>query len=96
MNLRRAICITFSIVLLFTFGFPKVSFAQPNNTLVHYDAGIVGVASSYNIDDGYRVVLVATGNGEVREIFYKASPLTMPDSKGESVISHFDGIIGLA
>lgn len=99
MSLKGTVSMTLNVIgaLLLTLGFAGTSLAQQpaNNVLGHYD-GIVGIAASYNIDDGYRVVLVATRNGDVREIFYKATRSTMPVSKGESVIAHFDGIIGIA
>jgi hypothetical protein len=99
MSIKRALPVALNVigVLLLILGFKGTSLAQQpaNNVLGHYD-GIVGIAASYNIDDGYRVVLVATRNGDVREIFYKATRSTMPVSKGESVIAHFDGIVGIA
>src|SRR5512140_516094 len=96
MTLKRT-TLTMMAVILLSVGFAGTLRAeQPaNNVLGHYD-GIVGLAASYNIDDGYRVVLVATRNGDVREIFYKATRSTMPASKGESVIAHFEGIVGIA
>ena len=67
---------------------------QPANTI---DAvpGVVAIATSYNLDDGYFVVLVGTADGRLDEIFYKTppnAPHAPPTAHGRSTIGFFDGI----
>jgi hypothetical protein len=53
--------------------------------------GVIDVAASYNRDDRNNVVLVATRNGDVQELYYQGS-----GQPGRSVIAHFDGIMAIA
>ena len=63
--------------------------------LAHY-SDIVSIAASYNEDDGFRTVIVARQNGEIRELFYKTAGGKLTTSVGDSVVATMPGVSAVA
>lgn len=68
---------------------PPILSYWDKSLLGHFN-NIAGISASYNIDDGYKVALVGTKDGNVHELFYKDNSASV----GNSVIGHYnEGII---
>jgi len=63
--------------------------------LAHYP-DIVGIAASYNYDDGFRTVIVARQNGEIHELFYKTAGGKLTTGVGDSVVATIPGVSAVA
>lgn len=83
-----------SIVLALLAGIARAD--QPPNEIASY-GDVRGLAASYNLDDKYSVVLVATSTNELHELFYQSQPNAVPSAHGDSIIGSFDQpVVGVA
>jgi hypothetical protein len=80
-------CIALTLLSLFS--------VAVHGQIATYDS-IVGLAASYNEDDKQRVIIIATADGNLHEMFYDASAQQAPRAVGQSVIGHFVDIVGIA
>jgi hypothetical protein len=72
--------------------FSSLLCAQPQAIPLAQFPDIVGIAASYNADDGFRTVIVARKNEEVRELFYKTSHGSLATPVGNSVVANIPGV----
>jgi len=61
-----------------------------DSVIGHYD-NIVAISGFYNEDDHFRVAIIATADGNIREMFYHPTK-----GRGESVLTNLGGVMSVA
>ena len=82
-----------SATWLLTRGTPQPVPSLSSGPTTTFANGIRGI-SGYYAADGYQHAVVATGDGKLNEVFWKAPDSTSP--RGQDVLDTFSGIVGVA